>query len=179
MEAWRPGSRFGELEIVRELGRGAFGQVYLAHDTLVGRNVALKLLRLPEGAGSEQQREALLREARLIGRLRSPHVATLYRVHALPDGWVFELEYVEGGSLEGRLALEPQLAPQEALRIARGILLGLKDAHEHGVVHGDVKPGNVLFAKDGAVKLVDFGLSRVVGDLSLRVSRSDAFASRS
>jgi tetratricopeptide (TPR) repeat protein/tRNA A-37 threonylcarbamoyl transferase component Bud32 len=169
MESWQPGSRFGELEIVREIGRGAFARVYLARDTLVGRQVALKLLRLPEGARQEGEREALLREARLVGRLRSPHVATLYRVHALPDGWVFELEYAEGGSLEDRLLRTPRLPVGEARRIVHGILLGLKAAHEEGVVHGDVKPGNVLFAQDGTVKLVDFGLANFVGEFSLRV----------
>ncbi len=173
MEPWRPGSRFGELEIVRELGRGAFGRVYLAKDTLVGRSVALKLLRLPDGAGSQHARDALLREARLVGRLRSPRVATLYRVHALEDGWVFEMEYVEGGSLEDRLAREPRLAAHEAQRIAHGILRGLQDAHEQGVVHGDVKPANVLLARDGSIKLVDFGLAPFVGELSLRAPRDE------
>ncbi|MFI5402171.1 MAG: protein kinase [Planctomycetota bacterium] len=174
MEAWQAGSRFGDLEIVRELGRGAFGRVYLAKDLLVGRTVALKRVELPGGA-AEDERAALLREARLIGRLKSPHIATLYRVHPLPDaaGWIFELEYVDGGSLEDRLGRDPRPPIDETRRIVREILIGLREAHGQGVVHGDVKPGNILFARDGAVKLVDFGLARIAGDVSLRASLPD------
>ncbi|HEX5135780.1 MAG TPA: protein kinase [Planctomycetota bacterium] len=172
MEAWHPGSRFGELEIERELGRGTFGAVLLARDTLVGRRVALKILRLP-GSASPDERAALLREAQLVGRLRSAHVATLYRVHQMPDGWAFELEYIDGGSLEDRLAREPRLPLHEAGRIAQGILKGLGDAHAQGIVHGDIKPGNVLLGNDGSVKLVDFGLAHLIGELSLRVPRDE------
>jgi tetratricopeptide (TPR) repeat protein len=173
VDAWRPGSRFGDLEVERELGRGAFGSVLLARDTLVGRRVALKILRLPGGGTAEQERAALLREAQVVGRLKSPYVATLYRVHALPDGWAFELEYVEGGSLDDRLAREGRLPAHEAARILAGVLAGLRDAHEQGIVHGDVKPGNVLLGPDGTVKLVDFGLARFMGEISLRLSRAD------
>jgi len=170
---WAPGDRFGELEIERELGRGAFGSVYLAKDTLVGRHVALKVLRLPGSGPAEQERAALLREAQLVGRLKSPHVATLYRVHPLPDGWVFELEYVEGGSLDDRLARQARLPANEAARIILGVLRGLGDAHEQGVVHGDVKPGNVLLGPGGSVKLVDFGLAQFVGGMSARLPRAE------
>jgi tetratricopeptide (TPR) repeat protein len=173
VEGWQPGSRFGDLEIERELGRGAFGSVLLARDTLVGRRVALKVIRLPGTGTPDQERAALLREAQVVGRLKSPHVATLYRVHQLPDGWMFELEYVEGGSLDGLLSREGRHAGHEAARILAGVLQGLRDAHDQGVVHGDVKPGNVLLGPGGTVKLVDFGLARFVGEASLRLTRAD------
>ncbi|MHC4547294.1 MAG: protein kinase domain-containing protein [Planctomycetota bacterium] len=169
MEPITSGSRWGDLEIVRELGRGAYGIVYLAQDTLLGRPVALKVLRTPGHAPAERERERMLREARLIGRLTSPHIATLYRVHALPggEGWVFEMEYVEGGSLQALLGTDRRLIPAQAADLARGILAGLKEAHAHDVVHGDLKPGNVLLSSDRTAKLVDFGLSRLMGDISL------------
>jgi tetratricopeptide (TPR) repeat protein len=173
MAAWGAGSRFGDLEIVRELGRGAFGSVYLARDLLVGRLVALKLLLLPGTGLAGQEREAALREARAVARIKSPNVATLYRVHPLPEGWAFEFEYVESGSLEDLLAKTPRLPAAEAHRIVHGILKGLADAHEQGVVHGDVKPGNVLLGHDGTVKLVDFGLAHLVGELPLRAAGAE------
>ncbi|MHC5052245.1 MAG: protein kinase domain-containing protein, partial [Planctomycetota bacterium] len=83
MGAIEPGSRFLDLEIERELGHGAYGVVYLAHDTLIGRPVALKVLRLPDAAAPKQaERRRILEEARLIGKLTGPNIATLYRVHA-------------------------------------------------------------------------------------------------
>ncbi len=172
--ALEPGSRFLDHEVERELGRGAFGVVYLAHDTLIGRPVALKVLRLAEAASGHDERRRLLDEARLIGKLSGPHIAKLYRVHALPgdEGWVFEMEYVEGGSLQDLLAPGQRLPPADATRILEGVLAGLGEAHRRGIVHGDVKPGNVLLTRDRTVKLVDFGLARLVGDISL--SHSDS-----
>ena len=172
---FEPGDRFGDLVIEREIGRGAFAAVYLAQDTLIGRPVALKVLRV-QGADARRQmtREQLLEEARVAGRIRSPHVATLYRVHPLPhdDGWAIEMEYVDGGTLADLLGKDRSLRHAQITEILGGILRGLKAAHEAGIVHGDVKPGNVLFGSSGAVKLVDFGLSRLMGDPSLSRSSS-------
>ncbi|MHC4160792.1 MAG: protein kinase domain-containing protein [Planctomycetota bacterium] len=174
MGAIEPGSRFGDLEIERELGHGAYGVVYLAHDTLIGRPVALKVLRLPDAAPEHAERRRILEEARLIGKLTGPNIATLYRVHPLPgdEGWVFEMEYVGSGSLQDMLGLSRRLPPADATRIVQGVLTGLQEAHGRGIVHGDVKPGNVLLTRDRTVKLVDFGLARIVGDISL--SHSDS-----
>ena len=83
---------------------------------------------------------------------------------------------VEGGSLEDLLARTSRLAVHEASRIAQGMLRGLADAHGQGVVHGDIKPGNVLLGRDGSVKLVDFGLAHFVGELSLRARRDEVVA---
>jgi len=172
--AIEPGSRFGDLEIERELGHGAYGVVYLAHDTLIGRPVALKVLRLPDALPEQAERRRILDEARLIGKLTGPNIATLYRVHPLPgdEGWIFEMEYVEGGSLQDALGLSRRLPPADATRIVQGVLTGLQEAHGRGIVHGDVKPGNLLLTRDGTVKLVDFGLARIVGDISF--SHSDS-----
>ncbi|MCZ6572114.1 MAG: protein kinase [Planctomycetota bacterium] len=167
-----PGSEFAGLRIERELGRGAFGTVYLAQDTLIGRTVALKLLRTPGGEIGAPERKRVLNEARVIGNLNSPHIVTLHRVHPLDDGdgWIFEMEYVDGGSLHDLLERETRLKPERALTIARGVLSALQAAHQAGVVHGDIKPGNVLLSQAGGIKLADFGLAQIVGDASLNLS---------
>ncbi|MDJ0520799.1 MAG: serine/threonine-protein kinase [Planctomycetota bacterium] len=172
-----PGSSFRHLEIGPEIGRGAFATVYLATDTLMERTVALKMHRMVPSISSEMERKLALREARLVGRLSSPHVVTLYQVHDLGEaGWLMEMEYVDGQSLEQLLAERERLTVGETLRILRGVLTGLHVAHEHNIVHRDVKPGNVLLGSgDGAIKLTDFGLSCTVGDLTLSVSSIDGF----
>ncbi|MHC4222445.1 MAG: serine/threonine-protein kinase [Planctomycetota bacterium] len=178
MERFKPGSRVGNLVVERELGRGAFGHVYLARDTLIDRQVAIKAVHLRGVASEPPERDRVLKEARLAGKLKSPNIATLYRVHPLEDeeGWIFELEYVEAGSLEDLLGEKGRIAPAEAMRLGRDIFAGLAAAHEAGVVHGDVKPANILLAADGTAKLVDFGLARVAGEISLSQSSSTHLA---
>ncbi len=157
-----PGSVVQGLRVERELGRGAFGTVYLAEDELLGRRVALKVVATP----ARELRDRGLQEARVVARVKSPSIVTLYRVHALDgeQGWLLEMEYVGGGSLKELLAREGRLAAPRAVEIARGVLEGLRCAHEVGIVHGDIKPGNVLLEQTGAVKLADFGLSWLIDD---------------
>jgi hypothetical protein len=172
MDPIEPGSRIGDLDVGRRIGGGAFGDVFLAKDRLIQRDVALKVVRLTRDDADPRERDRVLNEARLAGRLRSPHIATLFGVHVLEEdrGWVLEMEYLAGGSLEDLLRKPPRLPPGDVLRIVNGILRGLAAAHEADVVHGDVKPANVLFADDGTVKLVDFGLAHLVGEASLAAS---------
>jgi tetratricopeptide (TPR) repeat protein len=107
-----------------------------------------------------------LSEARVVAGFTSPHIVTLYRLHERPDGaWLLEMEYVPGGTLTDQIRRGLPLAQAEA--ILRDIVSGLGVAHEAGVLHRDVKPGNVLLARDGTPKLTDFGLARVVGDDAL------------
>ena len=172
MDTIEPGSRIGDLEVGRRIGGGAFGDVFLAQDGLIQREVALKVVRLSHDEADPRDRDRVLKEARLAGRLKSPHIATLFGVHVLDEdrGWVLEMEYLAGGSLEDLLKTQPRLPPGDVLRIVRGMLNGLAAAHEAEVVHGDIKPANVLFAADGTVKLVDFGLAHLVGEASLAAS---------
>jgi len=172
LDRFQPGDRFGDLEIQRQLARGSYGTVYLAWDRLIGRRVAVKWVHQSPSAAHAGDLERMLNEARLVGRLRSPNIVTLYRVHALEgnEGWLFEMEYVEGGSLQDLLGADRRLLPEEARRIARGVLTGLRHAHDEGIVHGDMKPGNVLLTPDRTPKLVDFGLSRLVGEGSVSTS---------
>jgi len=167
-----PGERFEDLEIRGKIGSGAFGTVYLAHDTLIDRDVALKII--PAGVASSDTDRAL-REARAVGRLAHPNVAALFRVYSSEPlkAWLFEMEYIPGKNLAERIDDAEPMDPDEAARIALAIASALAHAHGRDVIHGDVKPGNVRVAADGTIKLVDFGLARLMGDVSLKLSESD------
>lgn len=160
-----PGSVVHGLRVEREIGRGAFGTVYLAEDELLGRRVALKVVSTANTA----LRDRGLREARVVARVKSPFIVTLYRVHALAGeaGWLLEMEYVGGGSLKEVLEHDGRVPVPRAVEIITGVLEALRVAHGAGIVHGDVKPGNVLLEPSGAVKLADFGLSWLIDDASL------------
>ncbi|MHC4670022.1 MAG: protein kinase domain-containing protein, partial [Planctomycetota bacterium] len=160
---YEAGEQVGPLRIERELGRGAYGVVYLAHNTLVGRQVALKVLPGREGVVSEDLRAEVLSEARLLGNLNSPHIVRLFRLHPTEDGgWTQEMEFLEGGSLEDVLEEDTPLPLDRAVRIFRGVCLALKAAHAARIIHGDIKDANVLFGPDNVVKLADFGLARML-----------------
>ena len=161
----QPGTSFGDLEVLERIDRGAFAEVFRAHDTLIDRPVALKVLDSSRWADNETVRDKCLNEARIMARVLDPHVVTLYRVRELPGKrWAFEMEYLNGGSLRDRLRREGPLDPAEARRILEAVLRGLEAAHQRGIIHHDIKPGNVLLSKDGAVKLADFGLGRYVAE---------------
>lgn len=163
-----PGRQFRHLEILKEIGRGAFATVFLARDTLVERTVALKLVRMDLSATGRMSRKLILREARLAGCLSSPHIVTVHHLYDLgPGGLVIEMEHVKGLTLDEAVREETGLPLNEALRILRGLLSGLHVAHENDIVHRDIKPGNVLLGENGAIKLSDFGLSLNVADRSL------------
>jgi tetratricopeptide (TPR) repeat protein/predicted Ser/Thr protein kinase len=170
----QPGDEIHGLRIVREVGQGAYGRVYLARDLGIDREVALKVIRAP--AGSRERRRAQ-REARIVGRLKSSHIVTIHRVveDDEHEAWLLILEYVPGGSLDDLLRGDQRVAVPRALELLRGIMLGLDAAHRAGVVHGDVKPGNVLLESDGSVKLADFGMSWMVDDASISNTSAEGF----
>ena len=161
-----PGARYGDLDVHEVVGRGAHSTVYRATDTLLHREVALKVLDTASLPDVERARDKILREARMVARLNSPNVVTLYRVHELPRGaWAFEMEYLAGGSLSERIESGGPIDPTEARRILQAVLRALDLAHERGIVHHDIKPANVLLGEDGSVRLTDFGLGRfIVGE---------------
>ncbi len=168
-----PGRRIGNVVVEKELGTGAYGVVYRGRDVLLDRPVAVKVLR-PRGLFlSPSDRQRFLSEAKVLARIASPNVVTLYQVHTLgEDGWALEMEYVEGGTLQDLLGEDARLPPQTVVRILRQVTAALAAAHAGGIVHGDVKPENVLFARDGTAKLTDFGLARVVSERELERSAS-------
>jgi dipeptidyl aminopeptidase/acylaminoacyl peptidase len=169
-----PSTRLGPYEIVAPLGAGGMGEVWRASDPRLGRDVAIKAL--PEGFERDPERLARFeREARLLASLNHPNVAGIYGVEEVDGHRYLVLELVDGESLSARLAQGP-LPVDEALEVCRQIAAGVEAAHEAGVVHRDLKPGNVMLRSDGSVKVLDFGLAksdsadRSGSDLSLSAS---------
>ncbi|WP_019818721.1 serine/threonine-protein kinase, partial [Saccharomonospora saliphila] len=161
----------GRYTVTRELGRGGMGVVWRAEDTLIGRPVAIKELRLPEGAedtGVFQER--VLREVRAGGRLNDPAVVTVFDVVADGDTTYIVMELVEAPTLADLVREHGPLPQERVASIGEQVLTALAAAHEAGIVHRDVKPGNIMVAPDGRVKLTDFGIAQAVDDPRLTTS---------
>jgi len=148
------------FSVTRLLGQGGMGEVYLARDTKLGRKVALKLINAAQ-LGSKRAVERFLFEARTTAQFSHPHIVTIYAAGEFQGSPYIAMEYLEGQTLKQRIREErPSL--RESLRIALAITEALKEAHRHNVLHRDLKPENVLLAKDGRLRVVDFGLAKVV-----------------
>ena len=161
----------GRYRLVRPLGRGGMGSVELAEDVELGRTVAVKLLA--DGVAHEEAaRRRLLREARAAARLSHPNVVRVYDVGESDGRPYFVMEHVEGEPLDALLQREGRVAPARAAAIAAQVAAGLAAAHAVGLVHRDVKPQNVLVARDDAVKLADFGIA--LGDDGTRLTEAGA-----
>jgi eukaryotic-like serine/threonine-protein kinase len=145
-------TRFGPYEIIALIGAGGMGEVYEARDTRLDRTVAIKICK---GLINER----FEREARAISSLNHPHICALYDIGREGSVDFLVMEYLEGESLEARLR-KGALPIEEALRIAIQIARALDAAHRKGVVHRDLKPGNVMLTRSGA-KLLDFGLAKM------------------
>ena len=157
--------RFGRYKVSRTLGRGAMGVVYLAEDPLIGREVAIKVVDAGEGVEREErdQLEARFeREFQSAGMLSHPNIVSVYDVGHDEDGTAFiAMEYVPGESLQDILAENRAFTLAEIADLATQLSSGLDYAHEHGIVHRDVKPANILIGRDGRAKIADFGIARV------------------
>ncbi|MEE6139843.1 serine/threonine-protein kinase PknH/PknJ [Mycobacterium sp. 050128] len=162
----RAGSRFGNYRLKRLLGKGGFGHVWEAEDTVMDRVVALKLLR-SEYSENETFRLRLFREARAAGRLHEPHVVPIHQCGEI-DGQIYiDMRLVDGTDLESVLAREGPLPPARAVAVVRQIAAALDAAHDAGLIHRDVKPANILLAYDDFACLLDFGLANAVSDAKL------------
>ncbi len=148
-------AEIGKYRILRELGRGAMGAVYLAEDPFIARRVAIKVMRPQVEEGSER----FLQEARTIGSLSHPNIVLLHDFGFVGELPYLVMEHVEGTILDRWLA-EPHV-PQARLRVLAGLCRAVLYAHSRGVLHRDLKPSNVLVRSDGEAKLLDFGIARV------------------
>src|SRR4249919_131908 len=156
-----PGTTFGPYELVAALGAGGMGEVYRARDAKLNRDVAIKVL--PEAFHRDPDRLARFkREAQVLASLSHPHIGHIYGFEDTNGVPALVLELVEGLTLADRLQRSaPAALPiEEALAIAIQIADALDAAHERGIVHRDLKPANIALTRDGAVKVLDFGLAK-------------------
>jgi eukaryotic-like serine/threonine-protein kinase len=153
-----PGTRLGPYEITGTLGAGGMGEVYRAHDARLGRDVAIKIL--PAAVAGDPERMARFeREARLLASLQHPNIASIYGLEDAAGQRFIVMECVEGATLAERIGARGLPVP-EALDVCRQIAAALEAAHEGGVIHRDLKPGNVKITPAGEVKVLDFGLAK-------------------
>src|SRR6185312_14710530 len=167
----------GRYELGHVLGRGGMAEVYIAHDTRLGRTVAVKTLRV-DLARDPSFQTRFRREAQSAASLNHPSIVAVYDTgedHS--DGVVtpyIVMEHVEGRTLRDVLASEGRLLPQRALEITAQICAALEQAHRAGIVHRDIKPGNVMLTPSGEVKVMDFGIARAMTGSSSTMTQTAA-----
>ena len=154
-----PGRRLGPYEILSAIGAGGMGEVYQAHDTKLGRDVAIKVL--PEAFAHDPERLARFqREAKMLAALNHPNIATIFGLEHSDGVHYLVMELVPGDTLQQRIKRYGPVSIEEALAIAKQIAEALEAAHEKGIVHRDLKPANVKVTSEGKVKVLDFGLAK-------------------
>ena len=154
------GETLGRYRIVDTIGSGGMGVVYRAYDPTLDRDVALKLLHA-QALDSEAARNRFLREARALSHLNHPHICTIYEIGEADGRTFIAMEYVRGRPLSSVIPRDG-LAIETMVRYGAQIADAIGHAHEHGIVHRDLKSANVVVTPEGAVKVLDFGLARHV-----------------
>lgn len=154
-------------QIDKIIGKGGMATVYLATQVSLSRNVVLKILDISKHADDTAQIERFLAEGRIVASLNHPNIITIYDIGITDDNSLYiSMEYIEGGDLKSRIGIP--MDPQEAIDYLIQIGSGLKVAHEHGIIHRDVKPANILFRENNIPLLTDFGIAKQLGnDLNL------------
>jgi serine/threonine protein kinase len=155
-------SHLGRYEIVGELGQGAMGVVYKATDPLIDRIVAIKTITLSLAQEEREEYEGrFYQEAKAAGRLSHPNIVTIFDVGRSGDIAYIAMEFLQGRELRDILNDEKLLPVDQVLDIVAQVALGLAYAHEHGIIHRDVKPSNIMVLRDGHAKITDFGIARM------------------
>src|ERR1043166_6286167 len=166
------GTKLGRYEIRSKIGEGGMGEVYLARDTQLDRQIAVKLL--PAEIARDQQRlHRFLQEARAAAALSHPNIAHIYEIGEADGGYFIAMEYVEGVPLDRKIGGRPVPVP-EALDIAIQITDALDEAHSKGITHRDIKSSNIMITQRGRVKVLDFGLAKVSQTTSASEQISDS-----
>src|SRR5947209_10625799 len=148
--------KFGRYEIVREIGHGAMGVVYEALDPTIGRKIALKAIRFDGiGTTADEAARRFKNEARAAGGLNHPNIVTVHDAGEDQGTLYLAMEFIEGSTLEALLRSQRTIATRQSIDIVRQICAGLAFAHAKGIVHRDIKPGNVMLAGRGVVKITD------------------------
>lgn len=155
--AWSPPYNFDEYRLMSLIGRGGMGEVYLGHDSLLDRPVAIKFIHTLQS--DAEMREQILNEARIAARIQHPNIPSIYRVGDIEGHPYIISEYIQGRSLD---LLSRPMPWQTVLKLSIGLCRALAAAHRRGVLHRDIKPGNAIVSENDEIKLLDFGLAKVV-----------------
>ncbi len=159
----------GRYQILEVVGSGAMGTVFKGRDPKLQRPVALKTIRLDAKIGRERRAELisrLLQEAVTVAKFNHPNIVAVYDVEDRPEAAFVAMEFVDGVSLERLLWSSGRLPAPQVMPLGAGIAAGLAAAHEHGLVHRDVKPANILLGRGGSIKVTDFGIAELLSSMS-------------
>lgn len=162
-------THLGHYEIVAELGRGGMGVVYKGYEPSLARYVAIKELS-PTLAHEPAVVERFLREARSMAMLNDPHIIQIYSIGQENEQPFFVMEFVDGLSVAGLIQREGHLSSSDAMKIVHQTAQGLASAHDRGVIHRDVKPGNLILSQRGQVKIADFGIALANADMNAKLT---------
>src|SRR5215208_4343163 len=160
------GRTIGTYELEGLLGEGGIGQVYAAHDIVLGRKVAIKMLR-PELSRDPNFVERFYAEAKSLGTLNHSNITTIYAAQFEGEQAFMVMELVHGHTIEALLAQAGRLTVRDSLAVLAQAIPGIRYAHRRGVIHRDLKPANLMLTDDGIVKIMDFGIARVQGSQHL------------
>ena len=154
-----PPKTIGRYDIIELVGRGGMGVLFRAHDPMLQRDVALKMMHV-DFTGDDTARERFQREARAVARLQHKNVVTIHELGEVEGTPYIVMEFLSGRDLEALLKATTSLTLQQKLEIAIQLCEGLGYAHDQGIVHRDIKPGNVRVLEDNSVKILDFGIAK-------------------
>jgi eukaryotic-like serine/threonine-protein kinase len=166
------GQEIGEYKILRRLGRGGMGEVYLAQDTRLERQVALKFLS-PEFVGDKWAKRQLIKEAQAVAALDHPHICLVHGIEEIGEHSFIVMQYVEGETLADLIRVRSLRSP-EVVQLGGQIISAIAEAHAHGIIHRDIKPKNIMVTPGGNVRVLDFGLAKTIKKKQSAMVRADS-----